>query len=69
MAYGEYLCEKRRYEEAAILFSLAEEHEQALSAYESCNNWRMVTCVAAKLQYTPDQMSQLARRVAGKLEG
>ena len=68
LGYGEYLCEKKSYEEAGIVYSKANANEQALNSFENALNWRQATIMAIKMNYPSDKMEELARQMAGKLK-
>ena len=65
-AYAEYLAEKKHTSEAALMYSLCEQWEQALDLYKDCGLWHQAFCMAGKLGYKQDQMIQLATTLAGK---
>ncbi|CAL1531752.1 unnamed protein product [Lymnaea stagnalis] len=66
--YGNYLITKNRHDEAGIMFLKAEEWELALEAFRSARNWRQVFCMAARLDYSCNRISELAVKVAGELK-
>lgn len=69
VAYGEYLVQQKRHEEAGLVFTSCGAHEQALSSFQKSGNWRQVFCMASLLQYRGEQVVSLARTVAGYLKG
>lgn len=69
VAYGEYLVQQKRHEEAGLVFTSCGAHEQALSSFQKSGNWRQVFCMASLLQHTGEQVVSLARTVAGYLKG
>ncbi|NWV00667.1 ELP1 protein, partial [Upupa epops] len=66
-AYGEYLIEKQLYEQAALIFARAGIFAKALDAFQNSGSWQQALCMASRLDYTKDQLSSLARSMAGKL--
>ena len=66
LSYGEYLQDKNRYQEAALMFEMCDQLERALEMYEKCGNWREAFCLTARLEYTPQNEMVLARKIAGK---
>ncbi|XP_067016133.1 elongator complex protein 1-like [Acropora muricata] len=69
IAYGEYLAENNRQEEAGLVFTRCGAHGQALTSFQKSGNWRQVFCMASLLHYTKEQVISLARSVAGHLRG
>ncbi|XP_068740348.1 elongator complex protein 1-like [Montipora capricornis] len=69
IAYGEYLVENNKHEEAGIVFSCCGAHEHALASFQKSGNWRQVFCMTSLLCYTDEQVISLARSVAGQLQG
>ena len=68
-AYAQYLAEKKHTSEAALMYSLCEQWEQALDLYKDCGLWHQAFCMAGKLGYKQDQMIQLATTLAGNNHG
>ncbi|NXS51860.1 ELP1 protein, partial [Brachypteracias leptosomus] len=66
-AYGEYLIQKQLYEQAALIFARAGFFAKALDAFQNSGSWQQALCMASWLGYTKDQLSSLARSMAGKL--
>ncbi|NWR57482.1 ELP1 protein, partial [Bucorvus abyssinicus] len=66
-AYGEYLIQKQLYEQAALIFARAGIFAKALDAFQNSGSWQQALCMASRLGYTMDQLSSLARSMAGKL--
>ncbi|NXY11277.1 ELP1 protein, partial [Pteruthius melanotis] len=66
-AYGEYLIQKQLYEQAALIFARAGIFAKALDAFQSSGSWQQALCMASRLGYTKDKLSNLARSMAGKL--
>ncbi|XP_032530786.1 elongator complex protein 1 [Chiroxiphia lanceolata] len=66
-AYGEYLIQKQLYEQAALIFARAGTFAKALDAFQSSGSWQQALCMASRLGYTQDELSSLARSMAGKL--
>uniref|UniRef100_A0A8C5X3B6 Elongator complex protein 1 n=1 Tax=Malurus cyaneus samueli TaxID=2593467 RepID=A0A8C5X3B6_9PASS len=66
-AYGEYLSQKQLYEQAGLIFARAGIFAKALDAFQSSGSWQQALCMASRLGYTKDKLSNLARSMAGKL--
>ncbi|KAJ7396739.1 Elongator complex protein 1 [Pitangus sulphuratus] len=66
-AYGEYLIQKQLCEQAALIFARAGIFAKALDAFQSSGSWQQALCMASRLGYTKDELSGLARSMAGKL--
>ncbi|NXM09600.1 ELP1 protein, partial [Tyrannus savana] len=66
-AYGEYLVQKQLCEQAALIFARAGIFAKALDAFQSSGSWQQALCMASRLGYTKDELSGLARSMAGKL--
>ncbi|NXY82248.1 ELP1 protein, partial [Alcedo cyanopectus] len=66
-AYGEYLIQKQLYEQAALIFARAGIFAKALDAFKNSGSWQQALCMASRLGYTKDQLSSLARSMAGNL--
>ncbi|NWI65046.1 ELP1 protein, partial [Todus mexicanus] len=65
-AYGEYLIQKQLYEQAALIFARAGIFLKALDAFQNSGNWQQALCMASRLGYTKDQLSSVARSMAGR---
>ncbi|OXB66109.1 hypothetical protein ASZ78_012452 [Callipepla squamata] len=65
--YGEYLMEKQLYEQAALILARAGIFAKALDAFLNSGSWQQALCMASRLGYTKDKLSNLARSMAGKL--
>eukprot|EP00057_Strongylocentrotus_purpuratus_P001045 XP_001190999.2 PREDICTED: elongator complex protein 1 [Strongylocentrotus purpuratus] len=66
-SYGEYLQEKNRYLEAALMFEMCDNLQRALEMYQKCSNWREVFSLTARLSYSTQDEMALARRLGGQL--
>ncbi|XP_063312037.1 elongator complex protein 1 [Pelobates fuscus] len=66
-AYGEHLSSKHQYEQAGLIFARCGNHEKALDAFVTCNNWQQVMCMASQLKYSNTELAALARSLADKL--
>ncbi|BFZ01620.1 hypothetical protein BsWGS_04659 [Bradybaena similaris] len=66
--YGNYLKTKHRHDEAGIMFLKGEDFESALESFKSASDWRQVFCMATKLEYSGNKLSELAIKVAGDLK-
>ena len=67
MEYGHYLSSRGRDTEAGLIYYKAGQLESALSAFETSCEWQHAVSVATQLQYSPKDMAELAKRMAGKL--
>ncbi|EEC18088.1 ikappab kinase complex-associated protein, putative, partial [Ixodes scapularis] len=61
--YGDYLLQKKHYEEAGLVYQRCGKLEKALTAFELCLNWSLLLSVAHQLDYAQDKLQSLARRV------
>ncbi|KAG0411515.1 hypothetical protein HPB47_011369 [Ixodes persulcatus] len=61
--YGDYLLQKKHYEEAGLVYQRCGKLEKALTAFELCLNWSLLVSVAHQLDYDQDKLQSLARRV------
>ena len=64
VAYGEFLMDKKYYEEAGIAFTKAEELQLAQDAFQKCLNWRQVLCLACRLNQTKETVAKFTRSMA-----
>ncbi|XP_029845104.2 putative elongator complex protein 1 [Ixodes scapularis] len=60
--YGDYLLQKKHYEEAGLVYQRCGKLEKALTAFELCLNWSLLVSVARQLDYAQDKLQSLARR-------
>lgn len=67
-AYGEYLLQKKHYEEAGVVFYRTSHYKEALEAYQKSGNWQLALCAATELGYTSIQEVQLAKNMADYLK-
>lgn len=65
--YGKYLIEKKKPEEAGLVYVKAEEWQLALDSFKSCSNWRQAFCMAAKLKYNRENEVDLGQKLANQL--
>ncbi|XP_072037766.1 putative elongator complex protein 1 [Amphiura filiformis] len=63
-AYAEYLTEKQHTSEAALMYTLCDQWEQALELYKLSGHWQQAFCMAGKLGFQQDQIAQLANSIA-----
>ena len=66
MAYGDFLMEKKYYEEAGLAFAKAEELELAQEAFLKSLNWRQALCMACRLNQPKETVTKMARTMASK---
>ena len=64
-AYAEHLMEQQQAEQAGLLLWRCGEPVRALQAFTSSSSWRNAICVAQQIPLPPDQLSLLARDLAG----
>ncbi|XP_064620717.1 putative elongator complex protein 1 isoform X2 [Lineus longissimus] len=69
VVYGEHLSGSHHYDEAGLVFWKAEEWECALEAFKKNKSWRQCFCMAMRMNYGPEKMSELARNLADTLKG
>uniref|UniRef100_A0A8C5AJX2 Elongator complex protein 1 n=1 Tax=Gadus morhua TaxID=8049 RepID=A0A8C5AJX2_GADMO len=65
-AYAEHLVAQQQPEQAGLLLWRCGEPGRALQAFVSASSWRHALCVAQQVPLPPDQLSLLARDMAGK---
>ncbi|EDO37251.1 predicted protein [Nematostella vectensis] len=68
ICYGKHLFEKKKYEEAGIVFSRVGAHSQALEAFQRCCSWRHAFCVSSQLEETEEKKMERARGMAAYLK-
>lgn len=66
--YGNYLIDKRYYDEAGLVYSRCEDYEKALMAYKESLNWQSMLCAAIQLSYSDDKIVALCIETADKLK-
>uniref|UniRef100_A0A8C5BRA3 Elongator complex protein 1 n=1 Tax=Gadus morhua TaxID=8049 RepID=A0A8C5BRA3_GADMO len=64
-AYAEHLVAQQQPEQAGLLLWRCGEPGRALQAFVSASSWRHALCVAQQVPLPPDQLSLLARDMAG----
>uniref|UniRef100_A0A8C5AWV3 Elongator complex protein 1 n=1 Tax=Gadus morhua TaxID=8049 RepID=A0A8C5AWV3_GADMO len=67
-AYAEHLVAQQQPEQAGLLLWRCGEPGRALQAFVSASSWRHALCVAQQVPLPPDQLSLLARDMAGNVE-
>ncbi|XP_006864750.1 PREDICTED: elongator complex protein 1 [Chrysochloris asiatica] len=67
VAYGEHLMQEQHHEPAGLVFARCGASEKALEAFLACGSWQHALCMAARLDFTKDQLAGLGRTLAGKL--
>ncbi|KAG8198001.1 hypothetical protein JTE90_029395 [Oedothorax gibbosus] len=65
--YGNYLMEKRYFDDAGLVFTQCNEHAKALTAYRESVNWQMALCSAVSLKHTKMETIALSEELARKL--
>ncbi|XP_064474932.1 putative elongator complex protein 1 [Ornithodoros turicata] len=66
-AYGDYLFQKKHFEESGIVFQRSGKLEKALTSFELALNWSLVLTIACQLGYEDDKLRGVAKRVADAL--
>jgi hypothetical protein len=49
--YADYLLDNKLYHEAGIMYTRAQKHHKALTAYQVAGDWRETLLAAKQLQY------------------
>ncbi|KAK8774310.1 hypothetical protein V5799_011158 [Amblyomma americanum] len=65
--YGDYLFEKKHYEEAGLVYRRCGKLEKAMRAFEICLNWNLLLSTAYQLQYDGESLRALASRMTDAL--
>ncbi|KAJ9594733.1 hypothetical protein L9F63_013943, partial [Diploptera punctata] len=66
--YGDYLIENRQYHEAGIMYTRAEKHQKALTAYLQAGDWRETLFAARQLQYKENRLHELCQDIVSRLK-
>ncbi|GAA5885604.1 hypothetical protein JCM16303_001478 [Sporobolomyces ruberrimus] len=66
-ANAEDLFERSKYSEAGLLFSLSEQPDKAILAYQHANAWQEVFTVAYNSQKSDEEVKELAFEIADRL--
>lgn len=64
--YGNYLMEKRYFDDAGLVFTQCGEHAKALLAYKESVNWQMALCSAGNLGFTKKDTMSLCEELSSK---
>lgn len=67
-SYGDYLMEKRYFDDAGLAYLKSEDNEKALSAYHQSLDWQSCLWVLKKLNYPTLKNMMLCRDMAEKLK-
>ncbi|XP_070543580.1 elongator complex protein 1-like [Ptychodera flava] len=67
LMYAEHLLGLHRLEEAGLMYMKCNQDEKALEMYKKCGNWRQAMCLAIKMNYNEEQISQMASQLASFL--
>ncbi|KAI8344065.1 IKI3 family-domain-containing protein [Chlamydoabsidia padenii] len=67
-AYGEYLNDISAFEEAGIVFSMANSMAKALESYRLAGSWREAFTLAKQMQFSIDEIQSLAYQILGYLK-
>ncbi|KAL1431121.1 hypothetical protein MTO96_014510 [Rhipicephalus appendiculatus] len=65
--YGDYLLEKKHYEEAGLVYWRCEKLRKAARAFELCLNWNLLLSTAHQMNYDQDSLQALATRTTDAL--
>lgn len=65
--YGDYLFEKKHYEEAGLVYWRCEKLQKAVKAFEMCLNWNLLLSTAYQMKYDQDSLQALANRTIDAL--
>ncbi|KAH7963389.1 hypothetical protein HPB52_020884 [Rhipicephalus sanguineus] len=65
--YGDYLLEKKHYEEAGLVYWRCEKLRKASRAFEMCLNWNLLLSTAYQMKYGQDDLQALANRTIDAL--
>lgn len=65
--YGDYLFEKKHYEEAGLVYWRCEKLQKAARAFEMCLNWNLLLSTAYQMKYDQDSLQALANRTIDAL--
>ncbi|XP_022256991.1 putative elongator complex protein 1 isoform X2 [Limulus polyphemus] len=68
-AYGDYLIEKKYYEEAGLIYTRSEQYQKAVTAFQESQNWELALCAATKAGNSENQVVELALSFAETLKG
>ncbi|XP_046853969.1 putative elongator complex protein 1 [Xenia sp. Carnegie-2017] len=69
VSYGEYLMDRKKYEEAGVVLFRCGDYGNALRAFQKAGNWRQVFSLATgKLRSSREELLSLARSMAGYLK-
>ncbi|XP_065059792.1 putative elongator complex protein 1 [Rhopilema esculentum] len=66
--YGSYLVQKKRYNEAGIVYSRVSLHEEAKDSFVKSHNWKLAIAEAEMLNYSNDALVQFAVSLAGEMQ-
>lgn len=66
--YGMYLFEKKKFDEAGLIYVKGGQYVEAVKAYEKCGLWREALSSATKSGYNPQEMALLSRRLSETLK-
>ncbi|KAG8811745.1 hypothetical protein FRC19_003615 [Serendipita sp. 401] len=64
--YGDWLYDRRDFEEAAMAFDLACSYPKAMQAYEKAHAWRPLFNLALEHDLGEEKIKELGYKVAGK---
>ncbi|KAJ3214160.1 hypothetical protein HDU67_002020 [Dinochytrium kinnereticum] len=67
-SYGDYLKNKAKYEEAGLVYYMANEKSKALEAYTACLMWSEALTIAQELPYSAGDIIALAGEMAASLD-
>lgn len=67
-AWGDYLSEEKRFEDAAATYLCCSSLEKALKSYRACGNWSGVLTIAGLLKLGKEEVVQLAHELCEELQ-
>ncbi|KAI8099669.1 IKI3 family-domain-containing protein [Halteromyces radiatus] len=67
-AYGDYLDQTEAYEEAGIVFTMANSLQKALHSYRLAGSWREAFSLAKQMSFSIDDIQALAYQIIGYLK-
>lgn len=65
--FADYLHQRKYYEEAGLIYKHAEEYEKAITSLKETSNYQMLFAVTQLLNYTDDQIHDLAIEYSNRL--
>lgn len=66
--FGEYLLNKKMYQEAAIMFYKSEDFSKALNAYMLAGNWQDVIIISVNMKLSPADLREIYSKLVERLK-